>query len=916
MVKETKNPVWTSHLRGKLYPTPDDIPREIADPLRGKLKLERRFPYQLDFTENYQTIGYVIVYRGEDGKRSRRQLCLEVDNTGWRFGDFADPASWNVYFYNWGRRGQVSNLVYLSSEEEADVINDLLEEAKMDEEWLAVTTAGGPGRIRKLRATPAGRRGKQTSQPEALANSFLAWQDGLEEAVVLVADSKASRDAASIVRNYLWPGAAKVIDPWAVRGDTKQTIVDFFARQSDPVTTLKDLLARQESRYSREMIVPSHFNKAKLRERLYVLGGGEEGVWIFGAFKNQPIYLTSSQLRSPKPLAGLGRPRWWREVMGISLSGTVEDFHPLPQIMAHTIGDELTLLGEKRARDHGNLENNDIFGMGLIWSTPDYKGNKLYFCTGDGYHECEIRKGNNLLKLSERRDLITQPFEGWIFRSTRRGKVVKLDPEAEVPPERFLNLFQEMGEKMNFADFESIVNFVGWLSLVPVCGALTHRPACWMVSPYATGKTTLVSRVMKPLLGGMMRFIDKTESTIAGVKNGMDDSAIGLVIDELETNRDTRKEVDRLLGMVNSATSESGMITKTAQDNESTVEIQFRFLTFFTSIRGRMLNAASASRFSHVRYMAPGAPGSVEYKANLEGDQVDSYFSDVIEPEILQKITPALGQEFVLASVQRFPLLLEVIKIFERVVRSGDGRQNYLRASLLAGWWVITRGRTLTKAKAEEIWKKYAQTIYQLGRLESAEQRLLNVLLASRVELMISAEEEYDERMSGVLETRKARGSRKPSVRDLIRATSCAEKHLKGYYRPLANDPETIDRELGNYGMRVIWDNNQAKLAIMPAKDCPELSKLLEASREFAGTEPTLQLRSLPGASIPTKTFEFKEQGKKSRAVLIPLEAFELPGVLHKTAQEVDREYYRQADLPTDLNTPSPIYSGEDEVED
>ena len=75
----------------------------------------------------------------------------------------------------------------------------------------------------------------------------------------------------------------------------------------------------------------------------------------------------------------------------------------------------------------------------------------------------------------------------------------------------------------------------GWTALAPFCGALPWRPHILLTGPSPSGKTTIIQRMIMPLLGGMVMAVD-CGSSEAGIRQRMGADALPVIYDNADSH--------------------------------------------------------------------------------------------------------------------------------------------------------------------------------------------------------------------------------------------------------------------------------------------------------------------------------------------------------------------------------------------
>lgn len=209
---------------------------------------------------------------------------------------------------------------------------------------------------------------------------------------------------------------------------------------------------------------------------------------------------------------------------------------------------------------------------------------------------------------------------------------------------------------------------LGWIVAALAAGALDWRPHVMLNAPASTGKSWLMRRVVRPLLGigdGMLEPIaDATAAYIARI------TAIGalpVVIDEAEPDEPWVHEVLRLMRI--SAGGE-GVRGRADASSMGVVTQRPRFCAFLANTRVPVLPNADASRISMARF-----GGEVE-----DWGAVQSGIENAIDPLSARRCRSAIIRDS--EAIAR-----RAREISHELQAEGEGsREADIRGSLSAGW--------------------------------------------------------------------------------------------------------------------------------------------------------------------------------------------------------------------------------------
>ena len=113
----------------------------------------------------------------------------------------------------------------------------------------------------------------------------------------------------------------------------------------------------------------------------------------------------------------------------------------------------------------------------------------------------------------------------------------------------------------------------GWIGHASICGASDWRAHVWLTGPTMSGKSTIATGFLHPLLGSdSAEFYQSAETTEAGIRQHMGCDSVPVIFDEFEAdNKAVQAKVERVLSLMRQASSETaGKIIKGTALGEAT----------------------------------------------------------------------------------------------------------------------------------------------------------------------------------------------------------------------------------------------------------------------------------------------------------------------------------------------------------
>jgi putative DNA primase/helicase len=258
----------------------------------------------------------------------------------------------------------------------------------------------------------------------------------------------------------------------------------------------------------------------------------------------------------------------------------------------------------------------------------------------------------------------------------------------------------------------------GALVVSRVCGALPIRPHVWLTGGASTGKTTLLEKLIQPILGDSSLYVQGATSE-AGIRQSIKADAIPVVFDEFETTGQKSSEnVAAVIELLRAAWSDSSaMIIKGSSGGNATA-YQVRCSAIVSSIRTKLQNDADRSRFAILELEPHG--NDPEHWKRLSGllTQIDADYSERLFARTISMV-PIL-----LANYRKIKVALAA-RVSQRF---GD---QY--GMLLAGYSILLQDEPLTDAQAEQI-AAHVQLVDEKDEAKVADhEECLNHLLTKKI---------------------------------------------------------------------------------------------------------------------------------------------------------------------------------------
>jgi putative DNA primase/helicase len=267
-----------------------------------------------------------------------------------------------------------------------------------------------------------------------------------------------------------------------------------------------------------------------------------------------------------------------------------------------------------------------------------------------------------------------------------QGAHLPMDAE-EVMTDAEANELFKFVSSLNFARGLDAMLLAGWIALAPICGMLRWRPHIWVTGAAGSGKSWILSRLIKDCIGDVSVFV-QGETTEAGLRQAIGNDALPIVFDEAESeSAGSSARVDGVLAFARAAsTGEAGMVAKGGQGGKGHT-YSVRTMLAMASILPAVTLKSDVGRFSVLEVLPDRTAGATERWAA----QLELYNSIV---------GTARGGRFVGRIVKNLPTLMANIEAASIAAAEvlGDQRAGDQIGALLAGAFMWTTPTALSVA--------------------------------------------------------------------------------------------------------------------------------------------------------------------------------------------------------------------------
>jgi putative DNA primase/helicase len=368
----------------------------------------------------------------------------------------------------------------------------------------------------------------------------------------------------------------------------------------------------------------------------------------------------------------------------------------------------------------------------------------------------------------------------------------------------------------------------GWTVLAAICGALKWRPHIWVTGGSATGKSTLVGKVINRLLSGIALFV-QAATTEAGIRQTLGCDARPVIFDEAESgDEQSHNRINNVISLMRQASSDTGAnILKGTQAGKAQ-RYSCRSAFLMSAIAAPIIQEADSNRIT-VLSLKPRDTTAAEDEGNLQ---------------LIWRLAndDRLSARFLNRVLENLPVITQNVDTFTRVAarRLFKRRDADQLGALLAGAWALT---STELAREEDAAEMLARADWAESRPDSAGdegERVLQTIARQRV---------------------KDKSNCERVVAQLI-ATAAGTALLDA-------SAEDADLLLQSHGLRVMPRDSGWKLLV--AKNHEAVRTLAKGSG--FESDPWRQLARIPGAHMPKQ----KEKREKERFAGNPCRYVEIP---------------------------------------
>ena len=272
----------------------------------------------------------------------------------------------------------------------------------------------------------------------------------------------------------------------------------------------------------------------------------------------------------------------------------------------------------------------------------------------------------------------------------------------------------------------------GWLVVAPICAALTFRPHIFVTGESESGKSTVMDKIVKPVLGNMALCCDG-ETTEPGIRQRMGYDARPLVFDEAEK----AANMDAILSLTRLA-STGGIVSKFGQP-----VFKARFSACFSAIHPPVSKLEDENRFTFMVIKKNRRPTALQEYDDLLAMIEETFVNDY-------------AGRMLARTLDNMNALIANIRVFQRAARKtiGGARESEKIGTMLAGLYLLGRTDIATPESAEEWIRSHNWSEHTTINQQSDPMRLIQYLSAALIRKNGAAEISVGELIGNVYRDR------------------------------------------------------------------------------------------------------------------------------------------------------------------
>ena len=167
---------------------------------------------------------------------------------------------------------------------------------------------------------------------------------------------------------------------------------------------------------------------------------------------------------------------------------------------------------------------------------------------------------------------------------------------------------REICRNISFETEADVVKLLGWTLISPFCGALTWRPALLLTGPTASGKSTVLEKIVVPISRSL--HLNTHQTSVAGIRAYVGNDSCAISLEEAEANQSTggfdkNAHRNNLFGLMRSSSSDDAPEGVKSNSEQQLVKYSMKNMFLFVSITPTIADVADDNRIFKVNFIKP-----------------------------------------------------------------------------------------------------------------------------------------------------------------------------------------------------------------------------------------------------------------------------------------------------------------------
>jgi len=230
-----------------------------------------------------------------------------------------------------------------------------------------------------------------------------------------------------------------------------------------------------------------------------------------------------------------------------------------------------------------------------------------------------VHQGKNIYDVQNDEEYETDLFEtDFLYPRASSIAAKKVKKLSDDDAKKIINIFNHIPTENRLQSYL----LAGWIACSQMSGILDWRPHVWLTGSKSTGKSWVVSKIMKPLMGKNVLFV-QSSTTEAGIRQRLKADTLPVLFDEAEGNSErTRGNIQRVLELARQASSgDGGMIAKGTTGGDA-MEFLIRSCFCFSSIIDGVVQNSDKSRITAIEIDKKKYGSDAQYAALIEAKKI------------------------------------------------------------------------------------------------------------------------------------------------------------------------------------------------------------------------------------------------------------------------------------------------------